>query len=270
MPWDILRLMSRLAWLVFASGAVVGAYLLLVFIVQRSLLFPAPVRFLPDAVPGAEVVRLKAAGGEALALLLTPAGSSRAPLVMFMHGNGELADDWVPEFDVVRQWGMAALLVEYPGYGRAPGAPTERSIIDAVHAAFDWAAADPRIDASRIVAYGRSLGGGAAARLAVDRKVAALVLESSFTSVADFAAKLLAPAFLVRDPFDNRSALANYRGPLLVIHGTHDTIVPIEHGRALAKLVADARFLEIDCGHNDCPRPWDAIRAFLRQSRVLH
>lgn len=261
--------MSRIAWLVLASGAVIGAYLLLLFVVQRSLLFPVPPRVPGDNGAGVEIVRLKVASGQAIGLFLPPPSSAPAPLVIFMHGNAELADDWVPEFDVVRNWGMAALLVEYPGYGRASGAPTERSITEAVRAAFDWAAADPRIDATRIIAYGRSLGGGAAARLAADRKVAALVLESAFTSVADFAAKLLAPAFLIRDPFDNRIALAKYRGPLLVIHGTHDTIVPIEHGRALAKLVPDARFHEVDCGHNDCPRPWDTIRAFLRQSRVI-
>ena len=135
---------------------------------------------------------------------------------------------------------------------------------------YDWAQHDPRIDATRIVSYGRSLGGGAAARLAVDRKVAALILESAFTSVADFAARFLAPSFLIRDRFDSRKTLASYRGPLLMIHGRLDTIVPIEHGRELVALVPGARLEELNCGHNDCPRQWDTIEAFLRAAGVLN
>jgi fermentation-respiration switch protein FrsA (DUF1100 family) len=216
-------------------------------------------------------VRVTFDGGEAYALFLPPRGQQgRAPLLMFMHGNGELADYWAREFDEPRAWGVAVLLVEYPGYGRAPGAPSETSITESVRTLYEWAQNDPRIDSARIVPYGRSLGGGTAARLAVDRKVAALILESAFTSVADFAARFLAPAFLIRDRFDTRTTLASYRGPLLMIHGRLDTIVPIEHGRELSKLVPGAQLEELSCGHNDCPRQWDTIEAFLRQAGVIH
>jgi pimeloyl-ACP methyl ester carboxylesterase len=54
------------------------------------------------------------------------------------------------------------------------------------------------------------------------------------------------------------------------IHGRLDTIVPIEHGRELAKLVPGAQFEELDCGHNDCPRQWDTVEAFLRNAGVIN
>jgi len=263
--------MPRLGFIALAIAGIAGAYLGVLFLVQRSLLFPIPARVAgADRIGGAEIVRLGTAAGDTGALLLAPHPSNvPVPLIMFMHGNAELAADWLPDFREVHEWGAAVLLVEYPGYGGSPGSPSESSITDVVRAAFDWAAADHRIDSKRIVAYGRSLGGGAAARLAADRNVAALILEASFTSVADFAARLLAPGFLIRDRFDNRAALASYRGPLLVIHGTDDTIVPIAQGRVLSTLVPGARFHEIDCGHNDCPREWPVIRAFLSDSAVL-
>lgn len=263
--------MPRLTWVLLAFAAlIIGVYVVLVFLVQRSLLFPIPQRAPRDVNGRADVIRWPVEGGDALGLFLPPRQSATpAPLIIFTHGNGELADDWLAEFEAVREWGAAVLLVEYPGYGRAPGSPSERSIVAAMHAAYEWAAGDPRIDRDRIVAYGRSLGASAAARLAADRKVAALVLESAFTSVADFASRFFAPGFLIRDPFDNRKALGRYRGPLLMIHGTRDTIVPIEHGRALAALVPGSRFHEVDCGHNDCPRQWEVIRGFLENYRVL-
>lgn len=240
-----------------------AAYLALLFVTQRSMLFPMPPPVPGDPDPRAEAIRVKFDGGEAYALFLPPRKAEPAPLVMFFHGNGELADYWVDEFEVARQWGFGVLLVEYPGYGAAPGSPSEMSIRESTRALYDWAAKDPRVDRRRISAYGRSLGGGAAVQLAQERPVAALVLESAFTSVADFAARFMAPAFLIRDRFDNRAALASYRGPLLVIHGRYDTIVPFVHGKELASLVPGAQFRELPCGHNDCPRAWDTIIPFL-------
>lgn len=262
--------MSRLAFATLAIAVIAGAYLAALYSAQRSLLFPVPA-YRPSADPGrAEIVRLPLGGGEAQALFLAPSAlfEGPAPLLIFMHGNGELADQWLPDFEEVTAWGVGALLLEYPGYGRSAGSPSERSINEAALAAFDWARSDSRVDATRIVPYGRSLGGGPAVRLAVDRKAPALILESSFTSVADFTAQFLAPAFLVRDRFDSLKTLSLYRGPLLVVHGSRDQVVPIAHGRALAAAVPGAKFFEVPCGHNDCPRPWALIRTFLDENGV--
>jgi fermentation-respiration switch protein FrsA (DUF1100 family) len=268
-PYILSADVSRWLWFAVVPLLIAAAYLTLLYLVQRSMLFPAPPAM--PAGPGrrAEVVRVKTNGDDAYGLFLAGSVSGPAPLLIFTHGNGELADYWIDEFDEARRAGIGVLLAEYPGYGAAPGSPSEASIVRSAMALYDWAANDARVDPKRIVAHGRSLGGGAAARLAIERPVAALILESAFTSVADFAARFMAPPFLVRDPFDNRQALRAYRGPLLVIHGTHDTIVPIAHGRELAALVAGARFHEMNCGHNDCPRQWDVIRAFLIESGVL-
>jgi fermentation-respiration switch protein FrsA (DUF1100 family) len=261
--------MMRLGFVALVVAIIGGAYLGLLFLTQRSLLFPIPDRTPDLAKIGAEVVRLVTDGADATALMLPARGTvAPGPLIIFTHGNAELAADWVPVFEEVAGWGVSVLLVEYPGYGGSPGTPTEASIKRVVHAAYDWAAADPRVDRGKIVAYGRSLGGGAAARLAADSPVAALILESTFTSVADFAGRLLAPGFMVRDPFDSRAALESYRGPLLVIHGTRDTIVPIAHGRELASIVPGSRLHEIPCGHNDCERQWVAIKQFLEHAGV--
>jgi len=262
--------MSRYAWLLIVPVAIAVAYFALLFVAQRSMLFPMPASVPAGPPDGAEEIRVKHDGGEAYALYLPPREPrGAAPLLMFMHGNGELADYWPEEFMVPRAAGIGVLLVEYPGYGRAPGSPSEQSITESVLALYDWAANNPRVDAKRIVAYGRSLGGGAAARLAVNRPVAALILESTFTSVADFAAGYMAPAFLVRDRFDSRKTLASYRGPLLVIHGVNDTLVPVAHGRELASLVPGAQVVELNCGHNDCPRDWRTIGKFLGDLQVL-
>ena len=258
----------------FLAYCLVG-YLLLLFLMQRSVLFPRPGAVATPNLPdGIEVLWLGENEDVEAWLMLPvpslsqPSSSKPVPVLIFTHGNGELIDYWVDAFEAVRAWGMAALLVEYPGYGRSGGRPSQRSITATLLAAYDVLAADPRIDARRIVAYGRSLGGGAACQLARSRPLAGLILESSFTSVRALARRFALPGFLVLDPFDNLAALAEFDGPVLVIHGDRDQIIPTRHGQELAEAAGTAIRL-LPCGHNDCPRPWEEIRAFLLAEGVL-
>ena len=261
----------RLFGYLLAGIGVLVAYLAAVWYGQRLMVYPAAWLPAPAGVPPAEVVSLPAASEEFHGLFLSPPDGTPEPfpLLIFAHGNGELADHWVDQFAPVRGWGWGVLLFEYPGYGRRRGSPSEATIRRAILETWDWATQTPRIDATRIVVHGRSLGGGAAAWLAGERPVAGLILESAFTSVHPLAAKYLVPRWLVRDPFDNLRALRNYSGPLLVVHGAADDLVPVEHGRLLSKAVPGAEFHELPCGHNDCPPVWDLMQAFLLRHRLI-
>jgi fermentation-respiration switch protein FrsA (DUF1100 family) len=255
-----------------ALAVVVAAYWALLFFAQRSMLYPRPPLSMAPARPAdAGQVWLQTSFGKVEAWYLAPAVASnvRAPLLIFTHGNGELIDFWPGEFDPAREWGMGVLLVEYPGYGRSEGSPSERSITEAVLAAHDWARAQPGIDPNRIIPYGRSLGGGAAMALASQRPAPALILESTFSSVAAFARGFFAPGFLIRDRFDTLTAVKDFKGPILVLHGSQDTIVPPQHGADIAAAAPRAKLIWLPCGHNDCPRPWNEIKAFLAEHRLL-
>ena len=242
------------------------------FLGQRRLLYPRP-RGPLRAEPIAGIAHVQFAGvdGAVHAWYAPPRSSEAAthPAIVFAHGNGERAEDWLDGFRDLQDAGIAVLIVEYPGYGIADGSPTQTSITNAIVAGYDWLGGQKDVDRKRIVAYGRSLGGGAAAQLAARRPVAALILESSFTSVRAFAGQFFAPGFLVRDPFDTLAVLAQYRAPLLVLHGTRDAIAPVAHGHALAAAVPGATFVPLPCGHNDCPRPWTAVVAFLSRHAIL-
>lgn len=292
-----------LVWLLLP----VAAYLVWagsLFLLQRRLIYPR--HLLSPAVgradPGAEGVALETPGGGGQAWYLAPvrsgggsgagpdpatttAGRTRtagrttegrtapvdgppAPAVIFAHGNAETALDWAAPMRSVAAQGVAVLLVEYPGYDGTPGAPSQASITGTMVAAFDHLAGRAEVDPRRIVGVGRSLGGGAVAALAGERPLAGLVLQSSFTSVADFAGRLLLPRALVRDPFDNVAAVSAFEGPVLVMHGRRDEVIPYEHGRRLARAARQGRLVTWDCGHNDCPGDWTAyvqdVAAFAR------
>jgi uncharacterized protein len=259
----------------FIAVAVICGLVLLyfgaIFAAQRALLFPRPrLAGVPHRPPDVVQVWLATSAGRVEAWYLPPESTeARAPVLIYFHGNAELIDFLPAEFDEPRSWGMGVLLVEFPGYGRSGGAPSQASIALTALAAFDWTQQQPYVDPARVVAYGRSLGGAAATILASSRNSAALVLESTFTSVRSFAHGLLVPEFIVRDPFDSLSLLAKYGGPALIFHGERDEIIPFNHGQQLARAGRLAEFHPISCGHNDCPKQWQTFRKFLTTHKLL-
>ena len=251
----------------------VALWWVLAFLAQRTMLFPRGA-IVPLAAnlerSGGERFWLEAGGRRTEAWLL-PAhpGAPPGPLILYAHGNGELIDHWAQEFEPARARGAAALLVEYPGYGRSGGSPSEASIRDTLVAAFDWATAQGRIDRRRIVGWGRSLGGGAMCALARERPLAALVLESTFTSVRSMAARFGVPGFLVRDPFDNLALVRGFERPLLLLHGERDEVIAVDHARSLHAVAPGAELHLLPCGHNDCQRPWNVVLGFLAMHGLL-
>lgn len=253
-------------------------YWTLIWFTQRSLLYPAPPASAGMRAPhDTEVVWLETPSGPAEAWLLPPLrpgvdSSGRGPAILFAHGNAELIDHLPGHFGPVREAGFAVLLVEYPGYGRSAGKTTEDSIRRTLVAGFDYLAASPEIDPERIVAFGRSLGGGAVGTLIGQRTVAAIILQSTFRSVAHMSRRLLIPRFLVRDPFDTISALRGYRGPLLLVHGDRDDIVPLAESERLHASYPASELVVLHCGHNDCPPSWPEhwriILAFLSKHGI--
>jgi fermentation-respiration switch protein FrsA (DUF1100 family) len=196
-----------------------------------------------------------------------------SPVVIFAHGNGETIDFWPMELKKFTQLGMGLFLVEYPGYGRSQGNPSQKTITETFIKAYDYLIGRDDVDASRVILFGRSLGGGAVCTLAAERASAALILMSTFTDTSSFALKFLAPGFIVRDPFDNLSVVRSYNGPVLVIHGRQDDIVPYKHGVLLHKAAPNSNMITYECSHNDCPPNWGSfwndVESFLRDSGII-
>lgn len=252
--WTLARilLLAYLGWLAF------------LFVVQRRVVFPGtyrtPLRSAPAAPEGVVQLWLETSFGRVEAWLIAAPDRTTAPTAIYGHGNGELIDDWGSAMVALAAAGVNVLLVEFPGYGHSDGSPSRASIAETFEAAFDRLTARDDIDGAKIFAYGRSMGGGAAADLARSRPVAALVLQSTFSSASEMArGAALVPAFIVRDRFDNESVVAETDVPVLVLHGRADEVIPFAHAERLASAREGLDVVEIACGHNDCGRVWPEI-----------
>jgi len=249
------------------------AYCGLLFVFQRQMLFPRYMAMtlanLPEKFPEIERIWLQLPGMriESWFLPTHPQGPP-APAVILTHGNAETIDFLPEEFHHFTARGVSLMMVEFPGYGRSEGAPSQQAITETMQKAYDVLAVRPDVDANRIILMGRSIGAGATCQLAERRPSRAMILISPFTGVRSFAPRYLVPPFLVKDPFDNLAVVRSYRQPLLIFHGTRDDIIPFRHGQALAAAAADGRLVSFESGHNDLPtgtRFWQAIDAFFRE-----
>lgn len=239
--------------LAFALAAY-GGYGLLLWTQQSALMFPIAGQAAAEAqLPaGAEAVVIPGAVPVHAVFLRARRAGARAPAIVYHHGNAQLAAQLADAFGFVTEAGIHVLVLEYPGYGGAPGTPSLDSLGAAASTAYDWLVAQPEVDPARIVSMGVSIGGGPACELTRLRSVRALVLMSTFQSTAEFAAGYGLPAFLVRDRFENLARVGAFGGPVLVFHGRRDEIIPFADGQALARAAAHGELAALDCGHNDC------------------
>jgi uncharacterized protein len=158
--------------------------------------------------------------------------------LVYFHGNaGNLSNrsSWLAW---LRDRGYQAFCVDYRGYGKSNGAPSESGLYRDARAAYDHLIEHRGVKPGQILLMGRSLGCAVAIELAADgsRPVAAVALEAPFTSIGAMSRRVI-PIIPVRwvlaTRFDNLAKVPHLRQPLLLIHGAADELIPIAHGRAL-------------------------------------
>lgn len=174
--------------------------------------------------------------------------------VLVCHGNAGNISHRLDLAGLLAGNGLNVLLLDYRGYGKSEGKPSEEgTYLDAV-AAHEWLARQG-FAATNIVVYGESLGGGVAAELALRKPVAGLVLQSTFTSIPDIGAELfpwLPVRWISRIRYDTHAKLSAIRAPVMVVHSREDRLVRFHHAeRNFAAANQPKMLWELTGDHND-------------------
>ena len=269
--------MARMLWNVLISVAIAyAAVTALVFLFQSRLVFYPEVGREMVVSPQTyglkfDPVDIRTADGETLSAWWVPADEPRGTM-LFFHGNaGNISHrlDYLLLFNRLR---FNTLILDYRGYGKSTGSPSEEGTYRDAEAAWDYLRAVRSVQPQNLVIAGESLGGAVATSPAAKVGPRAVVLLSTFTSANDLGAQIywfLPVRLISRLGYNNAENLKRIKAPVFIAHSRDDDVIPFSHGKKLFEEAAEPKaFLEMRGGHNDgfiFARPeWGAqLAAFL-------
>jgi len=201
-----------------------------------------------------EDVPLVAADGTQLHSWFVGHPEARAT-VLLLHGNGGNVSHRVQKLRIFYDMGLQVLVLDYRGYGRSQGRPSEKGLYEDAAAAYEYLVDKRGLKPGKIVVYGESLGSAVGVDLVVKRSVGGLILEGAFTNVAQMSRRIFPflPTAFLRYRFDTLEKMGRMKTPLLIIHSRNDEVVPFEMGRTLFDAAAsDTKdILAVYGGHNE-------------------
>lgn len=251
----------RLLLVLVVGWAVVSA---LAFLYGERVLFQPPPASYDRGVLEYALIPVGDDDSVAVQHIPNPAGRYT---VLFSHGNAEDLGHLQPLLRMIHRAGFGVLAYDYRGYGRSTAlVPTEKRAIEDVEAVYRYARDTLEIAPERLIAHGRSLGGGPTLELAQRHPIGAVVLESTFTSTYRVVTRLPLIPF---DRFPNLARVRTLNAPVLVMHGERDRVIGVGHGRTLFRAAREPKHaLWVEgAGHNDLAvvageRYAEALRSF--------
>lgn len=230
-----------------------------VLLVLGTWAFQERLIFFPDGTPAWQVddermalASFETDAGDTMQSLYAPANVG-CPTMVFFHGNASHISKDIYRYRRVMDAGVGLLAVSWPGYAGSDGKPGEASFHAAAKGAMEWLTARG-IETKSIVVHGNSIGTGPATFLATQYDVGALVLEAPYFSIEDLVAKripYLPSKWLLRVRFHSDEWIANVAAPVLIAHGTADSVIPISQSKRLFELAsAPKTYYEIPNGEH--------------------
>ncbi len=156
-------------------------------------------------------------------------------VIIYFHGNAGNIYHRIPSLIQLRKFGVNVVGISYRGYGKSEGEPTEDGIYLDGQAIFDYVSKRLGFSHKNIIVFGRSIGTTVAINTAQNKDIAGLILVTPLSSGKAHAnAGLLSSvSFLAGDSFNNLSKMINIKTPVLVIHGTKDSVIPYSMGKEI-------------------------------------
>lgn len=241
--------------LISVAKALALAYLLALAVAamgQRWLIYPvwAAAAMASDYVPpGTRVVSVATADRETLKGFWKRPASAGGPIVVTFHGNASNPAPHAERFTggpwLANGWGTLA--IAYRGYPGSTGSPTEDGLLKDAQAALDFVRREA--PGSPVLLHGHSLGAAVAIAASRGSETLGLYLEAPFLSMLDMArarAWFLPVTWLVSDTFRSDLRIVGFAGPVMVVHGTDDPVIPVGQGQALARIPVGGRFVPIE------------------------
>lgn len=242
-----------------AAGITAAGFFVIAVIAaqQRSLLyFPDSTYYRPadGGLAGVQEVTLDTGDDAKLIAWYQPAAPGQ-PTFLYFHGNGGGLLTRAGRFKQFDRAGFGLFMVSYRGFSGSTGTPSEQAMFSDARLAYDHLRSRG-LRPNDIALYGESLGTGVAVHLAAEREIAALVLDSPYTSMVDMG-RLRYPYLpvdaLLVDRFESIKMIGQVRAPILIMHGANDTSIPVTMGQSMFDAASEPKVFEVipGAGHSN-------------------
>lgn len=210
---------------------------------------------------------ITAKDGKSLNALLFRTDQSSKGLILYFHGNANNLQRWGKYAVDFTTLGYDILMVDYRGYGKSEGTPTEADLYADAFAVWNWSRTN--FPHPKIILYGRSLGAAVATNLATKTNPDLLILETPFDELKG----VVYPPFMkdlyllpVHYHFPNTKFLADVKCRKVIMHGTNDWVVPISSANRLKPFIRNEdQFFVIEGGSHNNLRDFEMYHVFLKE-----
>jgi uncharacterized protein len=200
-------------------------------------------------------------------------------VVLYLHGNAGNAYHRIDDAHSLRQTGTNVLLIDYRGFGKSEGSPSEEGIYEDTFSAYQYLINDKHFDDKNLFILGRSIGTTAAIHIAQHKHIGGLILITPLSSGREMAGvmDLGFLSWVAGSSFDNVGKAKNIKSPVLVIHGDRDRITPIQMGEKVYQELPEKtkKFITVPgAGHNDLVQVaggsfWLWIQGFMQKPMAV-
>lgn len=241
-------------FILFSVLIVVLIFIYVKYIESRSIFLPTrELEFNPGYINLAfEDIYIKTDDGLKINGWFIPANNPKYT-VIFFHGNGGNIGHRLEKISLLNKIGINNFIIDYRGYGRSQGKPSEAGLYLDAKAAYDYLINVRKINPENIILYGESIGTAVVIDLAAKVKVKAVILEGGFTSGKEMARNVfsLIPNFLFSDKFNSLKKINRVKAAKLFLHSRNDEIVPLILARKLFDYASKPKsFVELIGSHN--------------------
>lgn len=228
--------------------AIYFALSLIIYTIAPRLIFYPPK---PGYTYNTSISLITTKDGARIAVRYLPNPKARYTILV-SHGNAEDIGYMLPFLHEMYHHGFSVLAYDYRSYGLSTGTPTERHCFADAAAVYEYLVHTLKVSPEHIIVYGRSVGAAMALELATRKPVAGIIMQSPFVSAYRVVTHF--PIFIF-DQYNNLAKIKQLNIPLLIIHGTHDSIVPFWHSvklyNAATNVPMKKHYWVEDADHND-------------------
>ncbi|MBD3245857.1 MAG: alpha/beta fold hydrolase [Candidatus Omnitrophica bacterium] len=241
-------------WAIFCVGLVIAAFGFAKYLERRAVYFPLAELPNTPADMGLAYENVWVVSGQGYRIhgWFVPGEEARCTVLLF-HGNGGNIGHRIEKIAFLHSAGANVYLIDYRGYGKSEGSPSEEGLYRDAFAAYRYLRETKHIPPERIILYGESLGGAVAVHTAVHRPVGGVILEGTFSSGRDLAREYYPwlPSVFFSPLYDSMRKITRVDAPLLFLHSSEDEIIPYRCARRLfARAGRPKRFVTLRGGHN--------------------